>query len=412
MDNLSHSVVGLAVGEFIHRSMSPEPNPEQQSVRKRLLLISCWLASNFPDLDLLLTHLLPAPLGYLLHHRGHTHTFLYTLPQALLIWILIWLLWPTARRLLQDSTTARKSLALSLGCGLGLHILMDYLNSYGVHPFYPYDSRWFFGDMIFIVEPLFWISFGVPMAMLIRRQWLKIIVIAGLMGSLIFFTAKEFLPWASLVLLITVAFVLIRIQYKADARDRSALILAAIISIGFVGVQNMASNRAKFEVAQSMKSKDSASRILDLAMTPFPTNPFCWSFVSIESNESAGTYRLRRGALSLAPTFMRVNECPAPFFQAVALTDATSAMVFSYEYVGDLKQLRELKQTNCHFEAWLRFVRAPLLNQTYASDLRFTASARGNFTTINLDEFKDRECSRNIPKWDFPRADLLSSVAR
>jgi sec-independent protein translocase protein TatC len=43
------------------------------------------LAGNFPDLDLVLTPLLPAPLGYLLHHRGHTHTVLYALPQMLLL---------------------------------------------------------------------------------------------------------------------------------------------------------------------------------------------------------------------------------------------------------------------------------------------------------------------------------------
>jgi membrane-bound metal-dependent hydrolase YbcI (DUF457 family) len=36
--------------------------------------------------------------------------------------------------------------------GLLLHLGMDYLNVYGVHPFHPFDSRWRYGDMIFIVE--------------------------------------------------------------------------------------------------------------------------------------------------------------------------------------------------------------------------------------------------------------------
>src|SRR3569833_1599032 len=99
MDNLSHSVVGLAAGELIHRILPEEPQPGLQASRRRMLLTSCWLASNFPDLDLLLpafllllllssfllacnlpslelvlTQVLPSRLGYQLHLRGHTHT--------------------------------------------------------------------------------------------------------------------------------------------------------------------------------------------------------------------------------------------------------------------------------------------------------------------------------------------------
>src|ERR1700736_5319599 len=99
MDNLSHSVVGLAVGEFVHRRLAAA-DPESQRLRRHLLLASGWIASNSPDLDIILTPRLPPPLGYLLHHRGHSHTIAYALPQALLIGALIWLFWPSARRLL------------------------------------------------------------------------------------------------------------------------------------------------------------------------------------------------------------------------------------------------------------------------------------------------------------------------
>ncbi|WP_370466973.1 metal-dependent hydrolase, partial [Salmonella enterica] len=37
-----------------------------------------------------------------------------------------------------------------------LHIALDFTNSYGVHPFWPFDNRWYYGDAVFIVEPLFW----------------------------------------------------------------------------------------------------------------------------------------------------------------------------------------------------------------------------------------------------------------
>src|SRR5215218_8664646 len=114
MDNLSHSVASLLAGEIMHRSLAPEKDEGDQKLRRQLMLVTCALAGNFPDLDLVLTPLLPAPLGYLLHHRGHTHTVLYALPQMLLLAGLLWALWPNARRLLRESAPARIGFLLAL----------------------------------------------------------------------------------------------------------------------------------------------------------------------------------------------------------------------------------------------------------------------------------------------------------
>ncbi|MEK7354805.1 MAG: metal-dependent hydrolase, partial [Bdellovibrionota bacterium] len=160
MDNVTHTLVGLAAGELIHRSLPAETNDTDRSIRRRLLLIACAVASNFPDLDLVLSPLLPPPLGYLLHHRGHTHTILYSLPQAFMMIAFIWFGWRNARELLRRSQAARTGLLIATLLGFTLHLSMDFLNSYGIHPFHPFDSRWFYGDMIFIIEPLFWISCG------------------------------------------------------------------------------------------------------------------------------------------------------------------------------------------------------------------------------------------------------------
>src|SRR5471032_3032549 len=185
MDNITHSIIGFGVGELVHRSLPPEARQDSQRTRHRLLLVSCALASNFPDLDLFLGKLLPDPLGYLLNHRGHTHTLLFAIPQALLLAALLWLLWPSARALLNASKTARWGLAASVLLGLALHLLMDYTNSYGIHPFYPFDGRWFYGDMVFIVEPLFWVAIGVPMALIMRWPVAKVAGLAGLLAALL-----------------------------------------------------------------------------------------------------------------------------------------------------------------------------------------------------------------------------------
>jgi inner membrane protein len=411
MDNLSHSVVGLAVGEFVHRSLRQEPNPGSQRVRRRLLLFSGWAASNFPDLDLFLTPLLPAPLGYLLHHRGHTHTLLYAIAQAILLWTMIWLCWPAARTVLKESTRARAGVVLSVCLGLVLHLLMDYLNSYGLHPFHPFDSRWLYGDMVFILEPLFWVAFGVPMAMMVQRPAVRYLLVALLIGAPLFFTIKGFLAWGSFLVLAIVAVVLGALQRRADRNHKRALIAALVLVLGLVGIQGYGSGQGKRLIAEALQQQDPESRVLDSSLSSFPTNPLCWAFVAIESKESAGTYRLRRGILSLAPDFMAVADCPSSLAERASQQAVTPGLAFLSDEQGSLATLRTLYGENCHFRAWLRFARAPSVSQTEATDIRFGQSGRPNFSTFRFADFEGRECPRLVPEWDFPRSDLLTPQA-
>ena len=34
-----------------------------------------------------------------------------------------------------------------------------------MHPFHPFDSRWYYGDAVFILEPWLWTLLGVPVAL-------------------------------------------------------------------------------------------------------------------------------------------------------------------------------------------------------------------------------------------------------
>ncbi|QDZ29266.1 metal-dependent hydrolase [Noviherbaspirillum sp. UKPF54] len=412
MDNLSHSVVGLAAGEFLHRSLFDEATPQQQRTRRRLLLFTGWAASNFPDLDLLLTPLLPAPLGYLLHHRGHTHTLLYALPQALLLWLLIRMLWPSARELLKQSVAARTGFLLMLALGFMLHLSMDFLNSYGLHPFHPFDSRWFYGDMVFIVEPVFWMAFGAPMIMLLPRRALKIGFMALLAGVPFYFAARGFLSWASYAALMSIAMATAVSQQRAGERGRRGLVLAMAVGLGFVAVQGMSSTRARENVAQALHGIDAESRLVDAAMTAFPSNPFCWAFVSVESKSANGSYRLRRGVVSIAPGIAPVAACPSSLWEESAHAHHAPGIVLTWEERGSLERLRRLKAENCFFEAWLRFARAPVVNEATVFDARYGTSTQGNFTAMALAHSGDRVCTEFIPRWDYPRADLLAAPAQ
>lgn len=409
MDNLSHSVAGLAAGELIQRSLRDEENPEHNRVRRRLLLVSCWAASNLPDLDILLTPLLPPPLGYLLHHRGHTHTFLYAIAQALLLCALLWLLWPAARRLLAHSARARGGLALAVGGGLLLHIAMDYLNSYGVHPLHPFDSRWFYGDMVFILEPVFWIAFGAPLAMLLPWRIARALAAALLAGVPAFFAAKGFLLWPAVAVLALAGAVLGMLQYRAGSHGRTALAGAFILVMGFVGAQHAASVAAHGILEAAWRGRDPSARLIDVALTAFPANPLCWNFVSLESKEASGVYRLRQGTVSIVPGLLPVAGCPGALMQDRGEPNAGPGIFLVSEQEDKLGLLRALRRRDCRFDAWLRFARMPAVHTGNASDLRFGFGQRVNFSTIKLGTAEDADCPDNVPAWGYPRADLLAA---
>jgi inner membrane protein len=410
MDNLSHTVAGLLAGELLHRSLPAEADTGRHALRRSLMLATCALAGNFPDLDLVLTPLLPAPLGYLLHHRGHTHTVLYAFPQAMLLAALLYLLWPSARRLLRQSASARAGFGLALATGFGLHLLMDYLNSYGLHPFHPFDSGWMYGDMVFILEPVFWVAFGIPMVMTLRQPALRWMLLLAAPLALGFFAWRGYLAWQSLAALLAIG-LLLAIAGARQRRSGLALPLgAAALGLAFVGVQSLASGQARALTAEYLQSRDPKGQLLDAALSPYPANPACWTFVAVESRADTGQYRISRGVLSLASTTMPVWACPPAFAEQV-LAPGQQALVLLSQRDYSLERLRRLAADDCYFNDWLRFVRMPALDASSASDARFASSPRGNFTTLPLVEPAARACLAGVPQWRKPRADLLGPAA-
>ena len=401
MDNLTHALVGLTLGELVDRALPAHPDPQRARTRRRVLLATGALASNFPDLDLVLTPLLAPPLGYLLHHRGHTHTLLYAVPQVLLLLALLWLLWPGARRLLQGDATARKAIVGTSVLGMVLHLSFDALNVYGVHPFYPLDARWLYGDMVFIVEPVFWTALGVGLALLVPRPLLRWLFVGLLLAAPAFFAWQGFLQWGSLAALLLVAGVV------GCAHRRGAvtgLATAVAICVGFVAVQGVAGMLARDQIRAALARLEPGSRVLDLPLSAFPSNPLCWSFATVTDDGGAGSYAVRLGVLSLAPGMGGVDACPVRFGGEPGAPDA---LAWKYREQGSLAGLRGLSQENCHFDAWLRFARVPSIADGKATDIRFSAPGVDNFSTLPYAELAPRPCPGSAPQWGRPRQDLL-----
>src|SRR5690606_5175852 len=153
MDNLPPTLARLLL---VKAGLADRPRALPEATRRaRVVLVTASaLAQNPPDFAFLYAGITPGKLGYLLHHRGHTHTLPVALVPALP-------LKAAARALLArgrpPAFDPRALFGLTL-LGPVLHIAMDFSNNYGVHPFWPFDNRWFYGDAVFSVEPWLWVA--------------------------------------------------------------------------------------------------------------------------------------------------------------------------------------------------------------------------------------------------------------
>ena len=126
--------------------------------RVRYATAACVLAAELPDADYF--YRLGGPLLYFQHHRGWTHA-LWSLPlQAALVTGLFYYLhqtrhiWKKHRSVDEPAPTNWRALFVIALMGLLSHIALDWTNNYGVRPFAPFVSKWYAGELFFIVEPI------------------------------------------------------------------------------------------------------------------------------------------------------------------------------------------------------------------------------------------------------------------
>lgn len=156
MDNICHTLVGAALGEAGLRR------------RTRFGASALMIAANLPDVDVLVFATDTPSVSF---RRGWTHG---AGAQLLLPVILTGAFWLVARRWRREGGD---SSPLHLGWLLGLsyvgvysHVLLDYLNNYGIRLLAPFDWQWFYGDAVFIVDPRLWLVLGLGVWLTRRRK--------------------------------------------------------------------------------------------------------------------------------------------------------------------------------------------------------------------------------------------------
>ena len=149
MDNLTHSLVGLAVSKSGLEKFSPATNA------------LCIVAANAPDLDVV-TGIFGDRWTVLHHHRGITHSIAGTIVLALVLPLLFALGDMIAASWRGGSRQVRlRGLLVASFIASVTHPLLDWTNNYGVRLLLPWNSEWFYGDLVFIVDPYVWLTFGV-----------------------------------------------------------------------------------------------------------------------------------------------------------------------------------------------------------------------------------------------------------
>ena len=146
MDNLTHSLVGLTAAKTGLERLSPGAT------------LLCVLAANSPDSDIVVL-LFGDRWDFLQHHRGITHSLVGTAFLALLAPLIFHGIDRLGARLRHhEPKTNFRGLLIASCIVTATHPLLDWTNNYGIRFLLPWNSRWFYGDLVFIVDPFIWLT--------------------------------------------------------------------------------------------------------------------------------------------------------------------------------------------------------------------------------------------------------------
>jgi inner membrane protein len=407
VDNVTHTLAGALLAQAVAHTWPVPQGGLDPERRRRALGWILVVGSNLPDFDFVYTGVTGGKLGYLLHHRGHTHTVIGALVASVIL-AAGTELWVRRRG---SSATADRRLLLAM-CVLGplLHIAMDFANDYGVHPFWPLYDGWFYGDSVFIAEPFFWASAAVLPFLARTRVWRVLSAITLGLG-LVLVWAIDFVLLPSAIAVTLVAALMALVGLRAPPRRAALAGVACWFSATLMFA--VSGNRARAAVDAVARERFAEATTLDRVLTPAPGNPLCWSVLLVQSE--ARTYRVRRGTLSLVPGWIDAAACPsapgtptAPLVAASA--PATPALLWRGELVLPIAELRELDAAHCQLSAFLRFARVPWIlregDHFVVGDLRYDREPDLGFAELELDALP-ATCPRFVPPWTPPRSDLL-----
>jgi inner membrane protein len=366
LDNLTHSLVGLTAAKAGLERLSPGAS------------LLCILAANSPDSDVAIL-LFGDRWDYLQHHRGITHAIIGTAFLALLLPLIFYgidRLWARVRR--HPPKVKFRGLLIASLIVSATHPLLDWTNNYGVRPLLPWSPRWFYGDLVFIIDPFMWVVLGGAAFLLVSKTKVSKFVwttIAAIITFLIVFIprAGDLTNRTFLIGFWVVALVLIIVLFVTGARERwgSKIAFAAFAVVllywaSLAILHGRALDRGE-EEAQRIAAPNSET-VGRLAVMPTLANPLRWDCVF---ETDLATYRF--------PIMVNGNT---PAGRVIRYQKPTGALAAALEEISGQKPS----------QVFLGFARFPVARladpscttQTLVqlADLRYTepGSSRGTFS--------------------------------
>lgn len=422
MDNVTHALAGLLVADVALQAMGARSGRAVSPRVRRATVVLGVVAAEFPDTDLVYSGPLVrmGPLGYLLHHRGHTHTLVWATLSALALW---WVARWWVRR--GDGSHAQAGLTPPLWlavAGTWSHLLLDWTNSYGVHPFWPVDNRWLYGDAVFIVEPWLWLVAIPPLLFAPRSLGGRVVL--GTLALVILAAsawAGEVAPGVAVALAVfAVAWMGAQRVVPACARAWGGVAMWGVVTLAFVAGRNVVRGAVTHAAAAS------GEEVLDVVLNPAPGDPTCWSALVVTRSADGGMYRV-----TSATAAVLAGRDAARCRQAVPRGRAggdvlnglagasprtpfasTPQVAWRSTWQAPVAALGALAAERCEVAAALRFMRTPVWEGASDGALRLVDARYGmggGFNTVRLPP-PTGGCGvagRWVPPWREPRRDLL-----
>ncbi len=284
MDNLTHSLIGLAAAKAGLEKLSPGATG------------LCLIAANIPDADVVT--LISGRWTYLHHHRGITHSIAGTLALGALLPLIFYLVDKLIARVRKRRPTVRlRGLFVASLLVTATHPFMDWTNNYGVRPLLPWSSRWFYGDFVFIIDPFIWLILGGAVFLVTsknKKQRAAWLILAIIPTFLILFGPgnRGALGNARVVQIIwIVAVVTCVVLFTQEAGKRwgsriplTALGMFLIYLAGLFLIHTVALRHAEAEGLEIASAN--GERALEIAAMPTAANPFQWTCV-VETEKAA-----------------------------------------------------------------------------------------------------------------------------
>lgn len=223
MDNLAHALVGACLGRAAAGHRVP-----------RAAVLGA-VAANAPDWAELFTGYPWPGAQYLLYHRGITHSIAGALVETagLTLVVASFSAWWERRR--GTTVTSPWWILACVALTVASHVFMDWQGSYGLRPFLPWSGRWYYGDFVAIVDPIFWLVPLLALAWGAKRHWLHALAVVAVAAPVAWLLARtagvaRWLDLACALLLAAVVIGWVRHWSGVAGRRRIAVQAIAVLA--------------------------------------------------------------------------------------------------------------------------------------------------------------------------------------